>query len=69
MTERIKGFTVALRHDIREDDAEGVLNAIRQLRGVADVTGVRANSDDWMNRTRIRQEITGKVMKALEDEQ
>ena len=32
MTTRLKGFTVALEQDIREDDAEAIKNAIESLR-------------------------------------
>jgi len=43
MTDRHSGYIVALAADVREDDAEeGVLNAIRMIRGVASVTPVIA---------------------------
>lgn len=34
MTTRLKGFTVFLEKDIREDDAEPIRAAIQQIRGV-----------------------------------
>ena len=37
MTDRYDAFTVVLERNIRTDDAEPVLAAIRQLRGVLDV--------------------------------
>lgn len=37
MTDRINGFTVILQYDIRDDDAQATINAIRQIKGVADV--------------------------------
>ena len=43
MTDRHSGYLVVLADDIREDDAEeGVLNAIRMIRGVASVKPVTA---------------------------
>jgi len=44
MTDRHAAYLVILEEDIREDDAEeGVLNAIRMLRGVASVQPVTAS--------------------------
>lgn len=34
MTDRYKGCTVVFDHEIREDDAEHLLNAIRMIKGV-----------------------------------
>ena len=43
MTDRHTGYLVTLTRDIREDDAEeGVLNAIRMIRGVMDVRPITA---------------------------
>lgn len=38
MTNRISSITVVLAHDTRDDDAERLLDAIRQFRGVASAT-------------------------------
>jgi hypothetical protein len=44
MTDRHSGYVVVLAADVREDDAEeGVLNAIRMIRGVAGVEPVLAD--------------------------
>ncbi len=37
MTDRLNALIVILEHDIREDDAEPIINAIQQLRGVLQV--------------------------------
>lgn len=37
MTDRIHSLTVVLDHDIRDDDIEPIVSAIRQIRCVADV--------------------------------
>lgn len=37
MTDRIKGLTVTLEPNVREDDAQAIIDAIRQLRRVASV--------------------------------
>jgi hypothetical protein len=40
MTDRYHALTVVLDREIRTDDAEDIINAIKQLRHVVDVTGV-----------------------------
>lgn len=67
MTTRLKGFIVALELDIRDDDAESIMEAIRHLRYVLDVQPVTANSEDWINRTRVRRELQAKILDALEE--
>lgn len=53
MTDRLKGCTVAFERDIRVDDVVPLLDAIRHLRGVADVEPLIADPDDAANRMRI----------------
>jgi len=57
MTDRLKGLTVAFDRDIREDDAEAIVSAIKMIKGVLDVQPSYATSEDWMNRCRIRDEL------------
>jgi len=40
MTERYQGFVVVLDEEMREDDAECTINAIRQIKGVIKVSPV-----------------------------
>lgn len=45
MTDRHAGYIVVLAEDVREDDAEeGVLNALRMIKGVASVEPVLADA-------------------------
>lgn len=37
MTDRLAGFTVTLTVDIRDDEVEAIVNAIRMVKGVASV--------------------------------
>ena len=37
MTDRYSALTVTLEHDLRDDDAQALINAIKQLRFVLDV--------------------------------
>ncbi|KKN39772.1 hypothetical protein LCGC14_0740120 [marine sediment metagenome] len=67
MTDRIKGVYVALDKDYRVDDAEAILDAIKMVKGVLDVTGDIVDFDDWNNRARIRIELSGKLWEVLHD--
>ena len=62
MTDRIKGFTVTLDRDIRIDDVEQILNAVRMISGVASVKTVVTNIDDHMARERVKSEIREKLL-------
>jgi hypothetical protein len=62
MTDRYHTLTVVLEDNIRVDDAESLMAAIRHLRGVLDVTGVVADLDSHMAEARVRRELSGKVL-------
>lgn len=66
MTDRHKGFWVALEEDLRDDDIQPLLEAVRRMRGVADVRiddGTRVTPTDWINRQQLRH---GAYMSAIE---
>ena len=68
MTDRYKGVVVTFDRDIREDDAEETLNAIRHIRGVLEVQPVVANYDDHMNRELVRRDLGKRIMDVLRSE-
>lgn len=39
MTDRFHALTVVLEHDMRDDDAQALIDAIKQMRGVLNVRG------------------------------
>lgn len=58
MTDRYIALTVLLEKEIREDDAEPLIAAIRQLRGVAEVTPhVPESIDTYWAKSRARDEL------------
>ena len=61
MSDRVKGFTVTLDNDYREEDIEEVGKAILQLKGVKAVNYNIVKSDDLINRMRIHREIKDKL--------
>jgi len=66
MTDRIKGVTVSLEVDVRTDDVEPILAAIRQIRGVADCAVVHTGMDDWLARSRVRSDLARDFIKLYE---
>lgn len=66
MTDRYKGLMVAFDHDIREDDAQAIIAAIRQLRGVAGVEPSMATGDDLIVRMRLDIEWQRRIYALLD---
>ena len=67
MTDRVKGLYVALDKDYRDDDVQALIDAIKMLRGVADVATKVAQVDDYFNRAQIRYDIQSKLFDAISD--
>lgn len=68
MTDRINSFTVVLDSDIRIDDVEPIVNAIRMVRGVASVTGNVANLDSHIAQVRAKRELRERLFAVLAEE-
>jgi hypothetical protein len=67
MTDRISGVIVTLEDDMRIDDAESLLNAIRMLRGVADVSANVTDFNHHMAKTQAKTELVGKIYAAIRE--
>ena len=65
MTDRYHSLTVVLEQDIRTDDAEGLIDTIKRLRGVLSVTGEVADLDSHMAEDRARRELGQKLWEIL----
>jgi inosine-uridine nucleoside N-ribohydrolase len=65
MTDRYSSLTVVLEKDIREDDAQALVAAIHQLRGVLTVEGNVANLSEFVIEQRVRQEFREKLWEVL----
>jgi hypothetical protein len=65
MTDRYNTLTVALENDIRDDDAEALISAIKQLRGVLTVTGNVVDGREWLIEQRVRHELEKKLWQVL----
>jgi hypothetical protein len=62
MTDRFNTLTVVLEEDTRVDDAEGLIQAIRRMRGVLSVSGNVASPESWMAEERARAELGKKIL-------
>ena len=65
MTDRFATLTVALERDIREDDAEALISAIKMLRGVLDVRGDVADQAHYVAESRVRLDLERKLRAVL----
>ena len=66
MTDRYNSFTVVLDHNIREDDAQSLMDAIRHFTNVISVEGNVSDINDYVAETRVRYEIRQKLFEALD---
>ena len=65
MTDRINAITVVLEKDMRVDDAESLLLAIKQFKGVIRAEGNVADSNDYVAQSRARSELGQKIIKVI----
>jgi hypothetical protein len=61
MTDRYMALTVILEHDIRDDDAEPLIAAIRLLKGVQDVQPIVSDPSLAVAESRARRELQQKL--------
>ncbi len=66
MTDRLKGLHVVFEHNIREDDAQKIINAILLLKGVIVVNHILSSADDNINKEQIKYELRQKLFAVLE---
>lgn len=65
MNDRINYITVSLEHDMRDDDVECIINAIKSLRFVLNVEPNVSSPSDWMAVGRAKADLRGKIWEAL----
>lgn len=67
MTDRIASLTVIFENDIREDDAQPIIDAISQLRGVLEVKPGKVTTDHMVARAQARGEIFARLQRLVAD--
>lgn len=65
MTDRYNSLTVVLEKDMREDDAEDLITAVRMIKGVLSVECGIANPGDYIAEKRVKTELLIKLMDIL----
>ena len=65
MTDRIFAVTVLFEKDIREDDVEHQLNAIRMIKGVQAVSPHVTDHTMWAATERVKRELGQKLFAVL----
>ena len=61
MTDRYNALVVVLEENIRNDDAEPIINAIRHIKGVIDVKGNVSDPDSWIAYSKARNDLVQKI--------
>lgn len=65
MTARVRSLTIALDDDIRTDDVESLVNAIKMMRNVLSVTTNEVNPNDWATERRVKLETAQKLTQLI----
>ena len=65
MTDRIYAYTVTLKRETRDDDAEHITNAIQMIKGVADVVPLVSTPENYFAVQRARSELGEKLWEVL----
>lgn len=68
MTDRYFTFTVVLEHETCSDDAESIIQAIRQIRGVADVVPQVADPLAYWAKFHVKRDILTKLLDYLNEQ-
>lgn len=68
MTDRHAGYIVTLSRDIREDDAEAVIAALRMVKGVVGVDPVLADPSVHIAEMRIGTEVRQKLYQFIQEQ-
>lgn len=67
MTNRVDGLVITLDKDYRDDDVEVIVNAIKMIKGVANVEMNVVELKDYLYRSRVRWEVESKLIQAVRD--
>ena len=65
MTDRIKGLTIVLEDNIRDDDCDRITDAIGMVKGVVSVIRHVEDDEHYMAKQQVKREIGGKIMELV----
>jgi hypothetical protein len=64
---RVKGFTVTLERDVKQEDFQRVHEAVEMIVGVLHVEPVLATGKDHIIRMRLKNDITRNILKLIDE--
>ena len=67
MTDRINALVLALDHDIRDDDMERIISAVKSIRGVCDAKMNVVDIPDMVAESRARRDMRSKLFALLDE--
>jgi hypothetical protein len=67
VTERHAGYIVSLDESVRDEDAEQIITALRQIRGVVSVRPVVEDVQAHIGQERARAELSSRITAALHE--
>lgn len=67
MTDRHAGYVITLAKDIREDDAEHIINALRMIKGVLNVQPIVSDVELMLAKDRVDLQWREKLHQLLRD--
>lgn len=68
MTDRYKGFLITLEREIRKDDAENIINALKMIKGVQSVKPYVNGLEDWMMYEKGVLDTRSKIYRHMQEE-
>lgn len=67
MTDRYNALIVVLDREIRDDDAEPLIEAIKMMKGVQDVTGNISDINSYVVESRVKRDIMVKIHNLMKE--
>lgn len=67
MSDRYNYLTVILEQDLKDEDAEPLMEAIKQFRGVLNVAMNISDSTAWLAEERAKHELRDKLWRILDE--
>ncbi|MCL2174462.1 MAG: hypothetical protein FWB73_00305 [Treponema sp.] len=68
MSDRYNSLTVALEHDIKDEDAKQIIDAIKCFRNVLSVTPKIVSHSDYVAEERARSYFIDRINEALQEQ-
>jgi len=67
MGDKYKGLLVTFENDLNEEAMEMVKQSILMTKGVLDVSEIKSNFDDYINRKRVKHEMLEKIYELFKE--